>query len=36
MSDDLVHEGNLSREQALALVDCELGPLLRAAAPARG
>src|SRR5260370_7204346 len=32
MSDDLVHEGNLSREEALALVDCELGPLLRAAA----
>jgi FO synthase len=32
MSDDLVHDGNLSREEALALVDCELGPLLRAAA----
>jgi FO synthase len=35
MSDDFVHEGNLSREEALALVDCELGPLLRAAARRR-
>src|SRR5260370_13981477 len=32
MSDDLVHEGNLSREEALALLDCELGLLLGAAA----
>src|SRR5947208_15096234 len=32
LSDDLVHSRNLSRDEALALVDCELGPLLRAAA----
>jgi FO synthase len=35
LSDDLVHGRNLSREEALALVDCELGPLLRAAARRR-
>ena len=33
--DDLVHGRNLSREEALALVNCELGPLLRAAARRR-
>ncbi|TMJ94587.1 MAG: 7,8-didemethyl-8-hydroxy-5-deazariboflavin synthase subunit CofG, partial [Alphaproteobacteria bacterium] len=35
LSDDLVHGRNLSREEALALVNCELGPLLRAAARRR-
>ena len=35
LSDDLVHDRNLSREEALALVNCELGPLLRAAARRR-
>ena len=34
-SDDLVQGRNLSREQALALVDCDLAPLLRAAARRR-
>src|SRR5438094_8460737 len=35
LSGDLVHGRNLSREEALALVNCELGPLLRAAARRR-
>jgi len=35
LSDDLVHGGELTREGALALVDCELDPLLRAAARRR-
>src|SRR5438270_7806724 len=35
LSDDLVHGRNLSREEALELVNCELGPLLRVAARRR-
>src|SRR5215470_12578035 len=34
-SDDLVHDRNLTREEALALVDCQLEPLMRAAARRR-
>src|SRR5215207_3865155 len=32
LPDDLAHDRNLTRAEALALVDCELAPLLRAAA----
>jgi FO synthase len=35
LPDDLVHSGELTREDALALVGCELDPLLRAAARRR-
>jgi len=35
LPDDLVHGGELTCEDALALVDCELDPLLRAAARRR-
>jgi len=35
LPDDLVRGGELTREDALALVDCELDPLLRAAARRR-
>jgi FO synthase len=35
LPDDLVHGGELTREGALALVNCELDPLLRAAARRR-
>src|SRR5262249_10255134 len=35
LSEDLVHSCNLSGEEARALVDCELGPLLHAAARRR-
>jgi FO synthase len=35
LSDDHVHGGNLTREEALALVDCDLASLMRAAARRR-
>ena len=35
LSDDLAHDRNLTREEALALVDCDLEALLRAAARRR-
>src|SRR5215831_2592666 len=35
LSDDLVHGRNLTREEALALVDCDLASLMRAAARRR-
>ena len=35
LSDDLAHNRNLTREEALALVDCDLDALLRAAARRR-
>ena len=35
LSDDLAHDRNLTREEALALVDCDLDALLRAAARRR-
>jgi FO synthase len=35
LSDDLVYGRNLTREEALALVDCDLAPLLRVAARRR-
>src|SRR5262245_62110477 len=33
--DDLAHDRNLTRAEALALVDCDLAPLLRAASRRR-
>src|SRR5262245_45777846 len=35
LSDDLIHGRNLTREEALALVDCDLASLMRAAARRR-